>query len=38
MGTTRGCGRFDTTKQYGKPDKEVWHCPLSKHWRRTLHR
>ncbi|MDE2678452.1 MAG: hypothetical protein OXI76_11150 [Gemmatimonadota bacterium] len=28
--TTRGCGRFDTAKHYGKPAKDVWLCPLSK--------
>lgn len=38
VGTTKGRGRYDTAKQYGKPAKDVRLCPLAKHWRRTLHR
>ena len=38
VGTTKGRGRYDTAKQYGKPTKDVWLCPLAKHWRRTLNR
>lgn len=33
-----GGGRYDTAKRYGKPTKDVWLCPLAKHWRRTLRR
>ena len=38
VGTTKGRGRYDAAKQYGKPIKDVWLCPLAKHWRRTLNR
>ena len=38
VGTTRGRGRYDTAKQYGKPAKDVWLCPLAKHWKRILNR
>ena len=38
VGTTKGRGRYDTAKQYGKPIKDVWLRPLAKHWRRTLNR
>ena len=37
-GTTKGRGRYDTAKQYGKPTKDVWLRPLAKRWRRTLNR
>ena len=38
VGTTKGRGRYDTAKQYGKPTKDIWLCPLAKRWRRTLNR
>ena len=38
VGTTCGRGRYDTAKQYGKPLKDVWLCPLAKHWKRILNR
>ena len=38
VGTTRGRGRYDTAKQYGKPTKDVWLRPLAKHWKRILNR
>ena len=34
VGTTRGRGRYDTHRQYGKPRKDVWLRPLAKHWKR----
>ena len=38
VGTTKGRGRYDTANQYAKPVKDIWLCPLSKHWKRILNR
>ena len=38
VGTTRGRGRYDRGKQFGKPRKDVWLRPLRKDWQRTLNR
>ncbi len=38
VGTTQGRGRYDTHTQYGKPKKDIWLRPLSKHWQRILNR
>ena len=37
-GTTRGRGRYDIAKQYGKPTKDVWLCSLAKQWNSILNR
>ena len=38
VGTTQGRGRYDTRNEYGQPKKDIWLCPLRKHWKRTLNR
>ena len=36
VGATQGRGRYDTRKEFGKPIKAIWLCPLRKDWKRTL--
>ena len=36
VGTTQGRGRYDTRKEFGKPVKAIWLCPVRKDWKRTL--
>ncbi len=36
VGKTKGRGRYDTAKEYAKPIKDIWLCPLTKHWKRIL--
>ncbi len=36
VGTTQGRGRYDTKREFGKPKKDIWLCPLRKDWKRTL--
>ena len=38
VGTTKGRGRYDTANQYAKPVKDIWLCPLARHWKRILNR
>ena len=38
VGTTRGCGRYDTRWQSDKPKKDVWLRPLRRDWKRTVNR
>ena len=33
VGTTQGRGRYDTKREFAKPKKDVWLCPLRKNWK-----
>ena len=36
VGATQGRGRYDTKREFGKPIKAIWLCPLRKDWKRIL--
>lgn len=36
VGTTQGRGRYDKNREFAKPKKHIWLCPLRKDWKRTL--
>ena len=36
VGATQGRGHYDTRKEFGKPIKAIWLCPLRKYWKRAL--
>ena len=38
VGDTQGRGRYDTKREFGKPIKAIWLCPLRKDWKRILNK